>query len=180
MIISLRGTNGAGKSTIVRQIMKSYSTMTQIEYPGRRHPTGYILTSPGLVPLFVPGHYEIANGGIDTLQSLDYAYSLIETHAGLGMNVLAEGKNMSDGCARLHAMHLRGMNVVAAHIDLSVKECTAAVRSRGHKIKIETIQKLHEKTIREMKKFAEDGVEIFSGSRGLVFEFVRAKLGVIK
>jgi len=165
MIISLRGTNGSGKSTIVRNIMKLYPHETKIEYPGRRKPIGYVLRLKNRT-LFVPGHYEILNGGIDTIDSLATAYNLIAVHAvELGCDVLYEGKNLSDGPKRLLELQAAGHDVAVAHINLPVEDCISAVRLRGHTIKVETIEKLHIKSQHDLVKFGLAGVPVFSGNR---------------
>lgn len=147
VIISIRGTNGAGKSTIVRKIMASYDLKIAVQHPGfgTRRPTGYICKG-GHTPLFVPGHYEIANGGIDTLPSLDAAYDLARIYSlELGMNVLMEGKNLSDGVTRVLALRDSGCEVAVFWLDFDVEQSIAAVRSRGHKIKKDTIRRIEEK-----------------------------------
>jgi energy-coupling factor transporter ATP-binding protein EcfA2 len=187
MIISLRGTNGSGKSTLVRTIMAAYKVKTAIRYPGKQRPRGYVclrvfngeeVPTPS-TPLFVPGHYEIDNGGVDTLPDLDTAYELIKTHAlELGCDVLYEGKNMSDGAKRLLELRDAGLDVAVACIDIPVGNCVAAVRTRGHKIKVETIEKLHAKCQREMEKFKQEGIECFSGNRVTVLRTVRQWLKI--
>lgn len=182
MIISLRGTNGAGKSTIVREIMSLYWTKVAIEYfPDRRNPSGYLLRPRSIVgtPLFVPGHYEIANGGVDTLPSLDAAYELIQVHAvEMGCDVLYEGKNMSDGCTRLLELKEQGLPVGVVHLDIPVKKCVQSVRERGHKIKVETIERLAVKCAREAEQFEKQGVEVYSGDREGALRQVRRWLKV--
>lgn len=181
MIISLRGTNGSGKSTIVREVMRLYWNRIEIQYPGRRKPTGYVLR-PRQVSgrnLFVPGHYEIANGGVDTLPDLPTAYDLIKKHHLLGMNVLYEGKNMSDGVT--HILGIMQENKPAIHvalIDEPVKKCVAAVRERGHKIKVETIEKLHAKSRRDCDALEKQGVTVFRGNRAAVLRQVREWLEI--
>ena len=180
MIISLRGTNGSGKSTIVREIMRLYWNRIEIQYPGRRKPTGYVLR-PRQVSgrnLFVPGHYEIANGGVDTLPDLPTAYDLIKKHHLLGMNVLYEGKNMSDGAAQILLLRDKKFPLSVALIDEPVKKCVAAVRERGHKIKVETIEKLHAKSRRDCDALEKSGVMVFRGNRAAVLRQVRAWLEI--
>ena len=176
MIISLRGTNGSGKSTIVREIMRMYRAEVKIEYRGRRRPVGYIMLPKDFseTRLFVPGHYEIANGGIDTLPSLDYAYGLIRVHAlELGSHVLYEGKNMSDGVNGLVALHEEGLEVAVAWLREPVDLCVRSVRERGHKIKEETIRKLHDKCERQINIFRGYGIEHFVGDRAETLEQVK-------
>lgn len=156
MIISLRGTNGCGKSTIVRRVMEAFPSRSAVTVEGRQRPLGYVCTREvnggrhvgG--SLFVPGHYEIANGGVDTLRDLDEAYSLIIGHAREGHNVLYEGKNMSDGTRRI--VHLRlelGLDVRVILVSYPLEDCVAAVRARGHSISTATIEKLYRKSFRD-------------------------------
>lgn len=180
MIISLRGTNGSGKSTIVREIMGLYPTAVQMQYPGRRKPGGYLLRSlNGATPLHVPGHYEIANGGLDTLPSLDLAYQMIEQHHLLGMHVLYEGKNMSDGAKRVRALHRKYPDQVrVALIDESVRTCLTSVRERGHRIMSETVKRLHAKSRRDVDALEEAGVAVYRGNRAAVLHQVRQWLKI--
>lgn len=158
MIIGLRGTNGAGKSTIVRRVLSTYPQRREITVSGRRKPLGYVASSPGCRDLFVPGHYEIANGGVDTLSGLDEAYRLILEYGMLGMNVLYEGKNMSDGPDR--TVHLKRLlpNVRSILVSYPLEDCVAAVRQRGHSIKVQTIERLYHKSFRDMETLNQYGV----------------------
>lgn len=180
MIISLRGTNGSGKSTIVRSIMSLYRCEIEVQYPGRKKPTGYILKRKHLSErsLFVPGHYEIANGGIDTLPDLPTAYDLIRKHHELGMDVLYEGKNMSDGVAQILSLSQKDVPLAVALIEESVKKCVASVRKRGHKIKVETIEKLHAKSRRDADALEKKGVTVYRGNRAAVLHQVRQWLSI--
>ncbi len=181
MIISLRGTNGCGKTHLVRQIMGSYDVRREIRKPGRRHPVGYELdsTTTPIRPLLIPGHYEptTPNGGIDTLGSLDEAYDMIWEHCDLGHHVLYEGKNMSDGVSRLTNMFdpEQARVVVISH---PVEECVAAVRARGHRIKQETIVKIALKTLKDAARFEEMGYSVSRLSREKALDKVREILSV--
>lgn len=163
MIISLRGTNGAGKSTIVRAIMRAYPQCIERTAEGRQKPLCYhCFTSPfEQFGLMIPGHYEIKNGGIDTLPDLDGAYSLIEKEARAGHHVLYEGKNMSDGPTRAIRLKLeRKLDVRVILVSYPLEQCIAAVRQRGHSIKEQTIEKLYEKSFRDAKVLADCGVPV--------------------
>lgn len=160
MIISLRGTNGAGKSTIVRAVMARYGHKSPVTAPKRNRPIGYTLNRGDAFPeLFVPGHYEIANGGVDTLHDLDWAYELIETFASKEFDVLYEGMNMSDGVHRIHRLGQKFEfdNVCAVSIQPPLEICVQSVRDRGHTIKYDTIERLHRKTQRDAATFMLEG-----------------------
>jgi len=182
MIISLLGTNGAGKSHLVRRIMSFYPVSRKLEYPGRQKPAGYILTHNNINEkhLYVPGHYEIANGGLDTLPSLPMAYELMRIHAlELGCNVLYEGKNFTDKPQNLLDLRDAGLPIAVALIDEPLEDCVKAVRERGHKIQEKTIEALHRKSRRHYYDFQEEKVECFLGSREQVFAKVFRWLNLV-
>jgi hypothetical protein len=175
MIISLRGTSGAGKSWIVHQII-AQCTVTKIAYPteGKRRPMGLLLALPGrAISIFVPGHYDIANGGVDTLSDLSTAYKLIEEHAKLGLHVLYEGKNMSDGSGRLLTLVRAGMKCHVLHLSTSLDECVRRVRSRGHAIASSSIKKTRDKIQRDCDKFVRAGVCVDLARSGAALRLVR-------
>lgn len=173
MIISLRGTNGAGKSTIIRTLMKDFSDRVEIRYPGRRKPVGYQL-SHGNVRLFVPGHYEIANGGIDTLSNIDEAYEMIINADKTGWNVIYEGKNLSDGVSRFQSLPTNDKLVIV--LTHPVELCIHSVRERGHRIREETIRNIYEKTIRDVREFEKLGISVFNASREEALDLCRRML----
>ena len=157
MIISLRGTSGSGKSTLVRKITALYATGgVPFFVDGRRkaYYTTWVRDPPTGRALVVPGHYDIANGGIDTLGSLDEAYDIAREADAKGHDVLMEGKNMSDGPP--HALNLwkmEGRDVRVVHINEPLSKCIRSVRKRGHSIADETIRKTHDKCLRDVTTF---------------------------
>jgi len=181
MIISIRGANGAGKSTLVRWIMEDFTknggTITTMKYPPEKKkikPCGYICrTADQTKALFVVGHYEIANGGLDTIPSLAYAYELALNHHTMGFDVIMEGKNFTETPTWITDLHMQKLDVRVAMIDIPVKECVESVRARGHKIKEETIKSLHAKSLRQFEIFKHAGVRIFKGDREQCLEEVR-------
>jgi hypothetical protein len=205
MIVNIRGTNGSGKSTIVRKVMDLYPTRIAIAYPevNKRKPMGYICSwscsypdcsctvsfPKGYKPseetecprskgdttrrLFVPGHYEIQNGGIDTLPSLNYAYELVLKHHELGADVLYEGKNFNDSLERIKIMHQARLDVRVVFIDHPITKCIQAVHDRGHNIKQDTIIALDDKSKKEFVKLRTIGVKCRLLSRQGSFQTIR-------
>jgi ABC-type glutathione transport system ATPase component len=129
VIISVRGPSGCGKSTLARAVMEQYDGETQIREDGRRRPIGYLLHRMTGRRLFVPGHYEINNGGADTISSLDRIYEMIEQYA-RRHDVLYEGKTMTDSAARALALVDAGHDVRVLHLTTPVAECARRVRRR--------------------------------------------------
>ncbi len=181
MIISLRGTSGSGKSSLVRSITSHYEGGGVPFYvDGRKNCYYTIWTRPGGKgpSLMVPGHYNIANGGIDTLKTLDEAYALAREFDDRGHDVLMEGKNMSDGTRRLLALHAERRDARVVHLDVSPARCLESVRARGHDIALFSIRKTYEKCKRDMRKFQAADVTTYSGSRPQTNDRVREWLRV--
>jgi dephospho-CoA kinase len=178
MIISIRGTNGAGKSTLVREIMSRYEK-TLIQYPAKdkRKPMGYVCSNfEKTKGFFVAGHYEIANGGIDTLPSLECAYDLALKHHQLGLDVILEGKNFTEPPTWILKQHEDKVDIRVVLIDIPLSQCIKAVRARGHKIKEDTIAALHAKSRKQFEVFKKAGVHVFKGNRKQCLEKVASWL----
>jgi energy-coupling factor transporter ATP-binding protein EcfA2 len=182
MIVNIRGTNGAGKSTIVRTIMELYPEIKTMQYPkheGKKVPMGYICSrDQGTRNLFIPGHYQIANGGIDTMPSMDYAQKLMLSHHEFGADVLAEGKNFNDGVQWLVCWYGKKLDVRVVFIDHPVMACIKAVRERGHSIKEETIIRLADKSEKEYRTLLKVGMTCVSLPREEALDQIKHWLGV--
>lgn len=158
MIISLRGTNGAGKSTIVREVMKDYTLRSPLMVTGRMKPLGYHLYDRGRPDLFVPGHYEIANGGIDTIRDLDSAYELIAEQS-RRKHVLYEGRNLTDKTQRVLRFQPSEISIIV--LKYPVDLCIQAVRQRGHRIKEQTIQRIDRMVSLDADSFEKLGYTVY-------------------
>lgn len=97
--------------------------------------------------LFVPGHYEIANGGVDTLDSLARAYDLVGTYDTRGFHVVYEGKNATDTPTRVAS--LGNDRVIVVVLDVALDLCVESVRLRGHGISIHQIERVWNRVRRE-------------------------------
>lgn len=171
MIISLRGTSGAGKSHLARRVMDGYARSRPVHVIGRQKPQYTIFTDKGRPPLAVLGHYEIKNGGVDTLPHLGAAY-LLAVDLYPMYHVLMEGKNMSDGVT--HAFDLRDKHDVRiVYINTKIEDCINSVRQRGHNIAERSIIRTHRKVQRDIKRFSEIGMSVFQGDRDECFHYVR-------
>lgn len=104
MIINVRGTSGSGKSTVVRKIMQLAPARDTMYLKGairieKRDPPEYTRRLPLLYRLkwsngmivTVPGHYETACGGCDTIPTYDMLFDLIRREHSAGHHVLFEG-----------------------------------------------------------------------------------------
>lgn len=135
MIIQIRGTSGSGKSTIVRRTMDRYPMREPIHEGRRKQPWGYRLSGAGVRPLYIPGHYEIECGGMDTLPRLSEALPqvLVEHERG-GRDVLMEGLLASEDVKQLTSLGWASSDLreklVVIHLTTPIEECLAAIRER--------------------------------------------------
>lgn len=75
MIIQVRGTNGSGKTTVVRRVMQSVGDWDAVKVANRRQPLYYkSIDCPKQVVAL--GHYETATGGCDTIPKAKDVYDL--------------------------------------------------------------------------------------------------------
>lgn len=180
MIISIRGPSGSGKSTLVRTITECYDAAQQHFIVGRKKPLFMSYLKLSLAKkLVVPGHYEIANGGVDTLPSLDAAYSLAREHDNKMTDVMMEGKCMSDGTTHIaRVQHEKRSTIAIVHLDTSIEECLASVQRRGHNIALRSIQKTHSKVLTNVSIFRDMGLHVFSGNREACALHIKELLGL--
>lgn len=129
MIIQLRGTNGSGKSTIVRRVMERF-IMNPSKIVGRRQPIGYFSTDPNKPPLFVPGHYETDCGGCDTIASLDTVYEQVTNAHVAGYNVLYEGIMASGEYRRCVDLFKQVPEMIVLALDVPLEQCVADILER--------------------------------------------------
>lgn len=103
-VVNLRGTGGSGKSTVVRRVMERYRGSSAEVVPeraeGRKQPTGYRVDYASGGALYVPGHYETACGGCDTIKTVDEVYALVSRAVSAGWDVLYEGIMVQDDVRR--------------------------------------------------------------------------------
>lgn len=134
--------------------------MTPVHQHGRQKPLYYRGESVVLL-----GHYEIANGGVDTLKTLDEAYDIARmwshTH-----HVVMEGKCMSDGSRYVMDMvKIEHRDVRVLFLDTSVDQCIESVRTRGHSIADRSIRRTYAKVQRDFENMQTHGINCVRLSR---------------
>lgn len=66
-ILNIRGTNGSGKSTVIRELMEHFGVEADVAKPGTEKVWAYQLRNG----MYILGRYETACGGADTVSSFD-------------------------------------------------------------------------------------------------------------
>ena len=200
LAINIRGTGGSGKSTLVKRVMELYPNMAKIVEQGRRRPlstahwwseddsnrSGLKARPSGLL---VPGHYETACGGCDTIKTVDKVYELVHAATlGDGNNVLYEGIMVMDDVTRAVKLDqdLRKVSgkLVVISLTTPVDDCIASIKKRRAEQGNE--KPLSEKNTRDRAKRQENilhrlkqaEVQIYKLDREAAFLKVRELLGV--
>lgn len=134
MLISIRGTNGSGKSSIVLELMKHGKWSPQYGALGPRRPEAYHL--PGwefdgvISPTHILGSYHVVSGGCDQIQPYDIVLDLLEKYAPRG-HVVFEGVIVSSSYGRVgRFMERYGQSAVMAFLDTPLEVCIENVKKR--------------------------------------------------
>lgn len=131
MIINLRGTNGSGKSTIVRALLSANPHKLCYGVLGPRYPEAYAITLPKRNRLiYLLGPYLTPTGGMDVVQPYDLIPGLISKYAVKG-DVIFEGVliSKSKGAVGEH-LEQWGKNAVLIFLDTPLQVCIDSVQKR--------------------------------------------------
>jgi hypothetical protein len=129
MIISLRGTNGSGKSTVVRKLMERYNAQPEsLDSKGR--PMNYVMTLGNGSSLYVVGCYQNACGGCDGIHPFTEIWPRVTRLAALG-HVLFEGLAFTSGYGNIGKdSEVYGDDFVFAFMDTPPEVCIQRVLAR--------------------------------------------------
>lgn len=131
MIVSLRGTHGSGKSTVVKWLLHSgESTPLGV---GKK-PDGYRVDISWLDrPLYIVGPYETACGGCDAIQPYQLIWPRVVDYEAKG-HVVFEGALVSSSYGTIgEASEGYGDQVVFAFLDTPVQTCVERILERRAK-----------------------------------------------
>jgi len=132
MIINLRGTNGSGKTTVVRGLMKRADAVYPIGKTLK--PDGYVIQLPELEDFVLAvGSYENTCGGCDQVGTAEEVCSRIRKYAQQG-HVVFEGYLATRTYGRyrdLDREHTKlGIPFIWAFLDTPVEICVTRVQGR--------------------------------------------------
>ncbi len=129
MIVNLRGTNGSGKSTIVRKLMEKYPERDPVHINGRKQPVGYFCYRDNGKTLWVIGHYETACGGCDTIPTVEDVYTLIRRRAA-DCDVIYEGLLVESDTTRAIQLSKDFPPFMIVLLSTTLEECQKAIQAR--------------------------------------------------
>lgn len=129
-IVSLRGTHGSGKSSVVAKILAKYGSTSVLNPYKPKKPLGYHVELPtGL--LFVVGSYTTACGGCDAIQPYADIWPRIEEAADAGDHVLFEGALVSSSYGNIgRSSEKYGNDMVFAFLDTPLATCLERIKQR--------------------------------------------------
>jgi len=189
MIISIRGTSGAGKSTIVRAIMEAYpGTFNRIMVEKRKRPIALLAVNPnknlgklGQLPrsLFIVGHYDIPCGGADTISGNEIIYGMVRDAAKAGHDVIFEGRIIGVDVRRTAELATK-YPVTIFHIDIPLEECLASINERRRRknpdatdVNPKNTTNIFKQIPRCLERLRRENVACHQGSRAEIEEMVK-------
>lgn len=181
MIVSIRGTHGAGKSVVVRRVKELYTSVVPSFEEGRKQPTRYACSGGGLVPLTIMGHYETPAGGCDTIKSMDKIFDPILAAASAGENVLFEGIVAQNSIHRLLEVNeICPVDVVVLTTPLEMAidavEDRRIAKGNYDPLNPENTIREFKSVISSTKRLREFGVRVHELDRESAFQWVVAAL----
>jgi hypothetical protein len=134
VIVNIRGIDGSGKSTIVKQFLKNYPYVEIFGVLGPRRPEAYKVWVPGR-PLYIVGSYLRITGGADVfagnLGCSGEFVALLERYRKLG-HVLFEGVVISTFYGAVGEwLKVHSAGAVVAFMDTSLAVCLEGIKARG-------------------------------------------------
>jgi predicted kinase len=139
MILNIRGTHGSGKSTLVRKLLDSGTTMAAVNEDGSpsdaKRPAGYVVFGlPGMkkgAAMYVVGPYETACGGADAIQPYDLIWPRVLEYARKG-HVIFEGALVSSSVGNIgrEMAARRQKDCVVLFLDTPVQVCLDRIAKR--------------------------------------------------
>lgn len=174
MIINIRGTNGSGKSTVVKTFLRRFPHTELFGALGPRRPEAYKVRIPGHW-LYVVGPYQAITGGIDSLPlSAEEIVALLEKYRKIG-DVIFEGVVISTYHGKIGEWLVTHKRVaLVIYLDTSLKDCLEGLAVRGSEPRgtknVEAKIKMIERT---RQRFEQAGVKTELCARNVAVDIVR-------
>jgi hypothetical protein len=159
MIMNIRGTNGSGKSTIVRSLLKQGKPQPIFGLLGARKPEAYRLSLNGSL-VFVLGPYEAQKnmGGCDLIHDYSSIGDLIRKYEPKG-HVVFEGAMISATWGALGALlEQHGQKITILFLDTTLEQCLKNIGTRGKTgNRLHTVESKFKCIARIHKRLEEEG-----------------------
>ena len=162
MIIQLRGTSGAGKTTIVRNVIKRCGTATPIYGVLGARQAEAIKIHRRTRPLYALGPYPAA--GCDSILSrlgVQGVIDLLDKYSAKG-DIIFEGLILSSMFGKVGEWLRDNPPVIVAVLDVTLKDCLAGIRERqGDQQKpAKTVEAHHLNTFKAADKMRAIGMRV--------------------
>lgn len=130
MLINIRGTNGSGKTTVARELLRRAPARPIYNILGSRMAEAYELSVIKSAPCFLIGPYLTGTGGCDSIHPYDTVIQLIDKYQRQG-HVIFEGVLVASCYGRIGAMLEQwGKQGVIVALDTTLEECISRVNAR--------------------------------------------------
>lgn len=130
-VVSLRGTHGSGKSSVVFKILQKYPHQPSPVTDSKGRPEATIVTLPDGDTIYVVGRYATACGGCDGIQPYSEIWPRIERGVEYQHHVLFEGALVSSSYGSIgRNTEIWGENVVFAFLDTPIDKCLERIAQR--------------------------------------------------
>src|SRR5579883_353659 len=159
MIVNVRGTNGSGKSQVIRNLIGGGKRAPFYGLLGYRQPEAYRLDGLGLdQSLFVLGPYQTNTGGCDCVHPYDLITSLLNKYEPAG-HVIFEGSLISDNYGRIGEwLTKRGRESIVAFLDTPLELCLQRLRARTEGAGEKNVERRFEAIARVRQRSVTEGV----------------------
>ena len=181
MLINLRGTNGSGKTTVIKSMLTSFPQRALFGALGPKYPEAYELSLPGK-SLFVIGPYHSRTGGIDALsgRGFDLIVNLLGKYSTKG-HVLFEGVVISTSFGAvgewLLAAHKK--DSIVAFLDTPLEVCLSSITKRtGDTGRSKHVQEKFKSITRVKQTMVERGLRVETVTRDNAVASIKTWLGV--
>jgi hypothetical protein len=179
MLINLRGTNGSGKSTVVRKFFERCQKSRELfGVLGPRRPEAYAVGLKGVTkPLYLIGPYQTPTGGVDALGlPVEGLIKLLEKYKAKG-HVLFEGVVISTTFGALgNWMSEDHKNALVIYLDTSLEDCLSALGERGANRGTLHVEQKHKSIAATQKAFDAAMIKTAVVSRAAAFDFIWSQL----
>lgn len=133
MIYNIRGTSGAGKTTLVRSITGLFRFHQDTFVSGRKRPIATVYWNKPEHRLCVVGSYRNVCGGCDTIKTIDEVFAVIRGAHSRGQDVIFEGLLVSVDFRRTVALYNDGLPLTVIGLKTPIDVCIRNVEKRRRK-----------------------------------------------